>query len=69
MLYIATNLALSPDLLDRVVAVSGETIMKTAVTLALKEFVVRRAQWWVSELFGKLESDASEDYKAAHSWS
>ena len=31
----ATNLALDPDLLDRVVAVSGEATKKAAVTLAL----------------------------------
>ena len=37
----ATNLALDPDLLDRVVAVSGEPTKKAAVTLALKEFVAR----------------------------
>ena len=38
----ATNLALDPDLLDRVVAVSGEPTKKAAVTLALKEFVARQ---------------------------
>jgi len=61
----ATNLALDPDLLDRVVAVSGEPTKKAAVTLALKEFVARREQRPVSELFGKLDWDASYDYKAA----
>ena len=35
----ATNLALDPALLDRVVAVSGEPTKKAAVTLALKEFI------------------------------
>ena len=38
----ATNLALDPFLLDRVVAVSGESTKKAAVTLALKEFIARR---------------------------
>ena len=61
----ATNLALDPDLLDRVVAVSGEPTKKAAVTLALKEFVTRREQRRVSELLGKLDWDASYDYKAA----
>lgn len=63
----ATNLALDPDLLDRVVAVSGEQTKKAAVTLALKEFVARREQRRVSELFGKLEWDATYDYKAERS--
>ena len=63
----ATNLALDPELLDRVVAVSGEPTKKAAVTLALKEFVARREQRHVSELFGKLDWDASYDYKAERS--
>ncbi len=63
----ATNLALDPDLLDRVVAVSGEPTKKAAVTLALKEFIARREQKRVSELFGKLEWDTSFDYKAERS--
>ena len=63
----ATNLDLDPDLLDRVVAVSGEPTKKAAVTLALKEFVARREQRRVSELFGKLDWDASYDYKSERS--
>ena len=63
----ATNLALDPDLLDRVVAVSGEPTKKAAVTLALKEFVARREQRRVSELFGRLDWDASYDYKSERS--
>jgi Arc/MetJ family transcription regulator len=63
----ATNLALDPDLLDRVVAVSGEPTKKAAVTLALKEFVARREQRRVSELFGKLDWDVSYDYKSERS--
>ena len=63
----ATNLALDPDLLDRVLAVSGAPTKKAAVTLALKEFVARREQRRVSELFGKLEWDATYDYKAHRS--
>ena len=63
----ATNLALDPQVLDRVVAVSGETTKKAAVTLALKEFVARREQRRVSELFGKLDWDASYDYKSERS--
>ena len=60
----ATNLALDPALLDKAVAVSGEHTKKAAVTLALKEFIARREQKGVSDLFGKLEWDATYDYKA-----
>lgn len=63
----ATNLAIDPDLLDRVLAASGESTKRAAVTLALKEFVARREQKRVIELFGKLEWDASFDYKAERS--
>jgi hypothetical protein len=63
----ATNLALDPELLDKVVAVSGESTKKAAVTLALKEFIARREQKDVSTLFGKLEWDATYDYKAERS--
>jgi len=63
----ATNLTLDPDVLDRVVAVSEEPTTKAAVTLARKEFVARREQRRVSELFGKLDWDASYDYKAERS--
>jgi Bacterial antitoxin of type II TA system, VapB len=55
----ATNLALDPDLLDRVLQVSGELTKKAAGTLALREFVARREQRNVVELFGKLEWDDS----------
>ena len=63
----ATNLALDPSLLDRVVAVSGEPTKRAAVTLALKEFIARREQRRISELFGKLEWDPTYDYKAERS--
>lgn len=63
----ATNPALDPALLDRVVAVSGESTKRAAVTLALKQFIARREQRRVSELFGKQEWDSSYDYKAERS--
>ena len=63
----ATNLALDPDLLNQVVAVSGETTKKAAVTLALKEFIAKREQRRLADLFGKLEWDANFDYKAERS--
>ena len=63
----ATNLALNSSLLDRAVAVSGESTKRAAVTLALNEFIARREQRRVSELFGKLEWDFTYDYKAERS--
>jgi hypothetical protein len=60
----ATNLSIDPKLIDRAVEVSGERTKKAAVTRALQEFIARRQQRRVLELFGKLEWDASYDYKA-----
>jgi len=44
--------------------VSGEPTKKAAVTRALQEFIARREQRQIAELFGQLEWDASFDYKA-----
>ena len=63
----ATNLDLDPKLLNQVLELSGETTKKAAVTLALREFVARRKQKKVADLFGKLDWDASFDYKAQRS--
>lgn len=60
----ATNLALDPQLLDDVLRASGEKTKKDAVTLALREFVDRRAQQNVAGFFGLLEWDDDYDYKA-----
>lgn len=63
----ATNLALDQDLLERALQVSGELTKKAAVTRALQEFIARREQRRIAELFGTLEWDASFDYKASRS--
>ena len=65
--HMATNLALDPDLLERALAVSGEKTKKAAVTKALEEFIARREQARVAELFGQLEWDAEYDYKTDRS--
>lgn len=60
----ATNLALDPKLLERALKVSGERTKKAAVTKALEEFVARRNQKRILELFGTLDWDPDYDYKA-----
>ena len=59
----ATNLSIDPELIERALEVSGERTKKAAVTKALQEFIARRRQKRVLELFGKLEWDAGYDYK------
>lgn len=63
----ATNLAIDPELLDHALRVSGERTKKAAVTRALQEFIARREQKRLAELFGKLDWDPSFDYKAERS--
>jgi len=60
----ATNLSVDPELIERALELSGERTKKAAVTKALQEFIARRRQKRVLELFGKLEWDAAYDYKA-----
>ena len=63
----ATNLQIDPALLDRALAVSGERTKKAAVTMALREFIDRRRQKDLLDLFGQLEWDDTFDYKAERS--
>ncbi|MFH1764482.1 MAG: type II toxin-antitoxin system VapB family antitoxin [Gemmatimonadota bacterium] len=63
----ATNLDLDPELLNRALAVSGEPTKKAAVTLALEEFIARREQRKILELFKSLDWDPAYDYKAERS--
>lgn len=63
----ATNLSIDPDLIERALEVSGERTKKAAVTKALQEFIARRRQKRLLDLFGKLEWDSSYNYKAGRS--
>ena len=59
----ATNLAIDPALLDRALEVGGEKTKRATVNRALREFVARREQERILELFGKLDWDEEFDYK------
>ena len=63
----ATNLAISPDLLKRALELSGKKTKTAAVTLALQEFIARREQRRLLDLFGSLDWDPTFDYKAERS--
>jgi Arc/MetJ family transcription regulator len=63
----ATNLCLDPELLKKALEVSGEKTKKAAVTKALKEFISRREQRRILELFGSLEWDEEYNYKKERS--
>lgn len=59
----ASNLAIDDDLLVLAQNVSGLKTKKDTVNLALKEFVQRRRQEEVLDLFGTVEYDEDYDYK------
>lgn len=59
----ATNLDLDPGLLERALQVSGEKTKKAAVTRALEEFIARREQARIEDLFDQLEWEPDYDYK------
>ena len=63
----ATNLAIDPALLDKALAVSGEKTKKAAVTKALTEFIARREQKRILQLFEKFECNPDFDYKTERS--
>lgn len=63
----ATNLAIDAELLERALAIGGEKTKKATVNLALREFVARREQARLLDLFGKIEWDKTYDYKGERS--
>lgn len=65
--HMATNLAIDPKLLEKALEVSGERTKTAVVTRALEEFIARRDQTRLRELFGKFDWDPDYDYKAERS--
>ena len=63
-LHMATNLAIDPDLIEKALQVSGEKTKKAAVTKALTEFIARREQKGLLELFERFEWNPEFDYKS-----
>ena len=63
----ATNLAIDPELLNRALEIGGEKTKKATVNRALQEFIARREQERLLDLFGKLYWDDSFDYKRERS--
>jgi hypothetical protein len=63
----ATNLAIDPALLEKALIVSGEKTKKAAVTKALKEFIARREQRRLLQLFEKFDWNPDFDYKSERS--
>ena len=59
----ATNLALDNKLLEEALKVGGKATKKDTVTEALQEYIGRRRQARIADLFGTIDYDPKHDYK------
>jgi Arc/MetJ family transcription regulator len=59
-----TNLAIDDQLINEAKKISGLKTKKAVVTEALKEYIQRRKQMEILNLFGKIDFDPEYDYKA-----
>jgi Arc/MetJ family transcription regulator len=58
-----TNLAIDDGLIEEARRVGGQRTKKATVTEALEEYIQRRKQAKILELFGTVEFDPKYDYK------
>lgn len=59
-----TNLALDDNFLEEARLLGGHKTKKEAVTVALQEYIARRKQLGILELFGTVDYDLEYDYTA-----
>lgn len=59
----ATNLALNDNLIEEARIIGKHKTKKAAVTEALMEYVQRRKQLQILELFGKIDYEPDYNYK------
>ncbi len=59
----ATNLAIDDRLIEEARKVGKHRTKKATVTEALQEYIARRRQTRILDLFGKIEFDPRYDYK------
>ncbi len=60
----ATNLAISDDLITEALKLGNHKTKKDAVTTALQEYIARIKQAEIIDMFGKVDFDESYDYKS-----
>ena len=63
----ATNLAIDHNLLKKALEISGLKTKKDTVNMALKEFINRRKQLEILDIFGKMDPDPNYNYKEGRS--
>lgn len=60
----ATNLQIDERLMEEALELGGHRTKRAAVEEALQEYVMRRKQLQVVDLFGTIDYDEDYDYKA-----
>jgi len=60
---VPTNLAIDDRLLETARKIGGQRTKKATVTEALQEYIQRRRQSEILELFGRIDFDPRYDYK------
>ena len=60
---VATNLSIDAELLEEALKIGGFSTKKDTVNQALKEFIQKRKQQEIIELFGNFPCDDDYDYK------
>lgn len=63
----ATNLAIDDELLEEALRIGGHRTKKATVTEALQEYIRRRQQAQILDLFGQIDYDPEYDYKKQRS--
>lgn len=63
----ATHLTIDDNLIERVLAVAEQKTKEAAVTEALEEYIRRREQIKIIDLFGTIDFDPEYDYKIQRS--
>lgn len=61
--HMATNLAIDDALLEEARRIGGQKTKRATVTEALSEYIQRRKQQQIIELFGKVDVDPKYEYK------
>lgn len=59
----AANLAIDPKILETAQKIGGHRTKKATVTEALQEYIQRREQHRILDLFGEIDFDPDYDYK------
>jgi len=61
--WVPTNLALDDDLLNEALRIGGHRSKRETVTEALVEYIQRRKQARMTEMFGTVDYDPNYNYK------